>query len=47
MDSQKVIYENIEKKIFISQQTSIKRVTDILKFYDVFFCTYCKGLFRL
>ena len=25
MDSQKVIYQNIEKKIFISQQTSINK----------------------
>ena len=47
MDSGKVIYENVEKK-FISQQTYLHMwVTDILKFYEVLFCTYCKGLFCL
>ena len=35
-------------KIFISQQTYLYiRVTYILKFYEVSFCTYCKGLFCL
>ena len=36
------------KKTFISQQTYLYiQVTDILKFYEVLFCTYCKGLFYL
>ena len=48
MDSQKVIYKNAEKSPFISQQTYLyTRVTNILKFYAVLFCTYCKGLFCL
>ena len=48
MDFWKVIYENVEKNTFISQQTYLYiRVTDILKFYAVLFCTYCKGLFSL
>ena len=48
MDSQKVIYKNVEKSPFISQQTYLyTRVTNILKFYAVLFCTYCKGLFCL
>ena len=35
-------------KRIISQQTYLYiRVTDILKFYDILFCTYCKGLFFL
>ena len=47
MDFRKVIYENVEKT-FISQQTFLSiRVTGILKFYEVLFCTYCKGLFCL
>ena len=48
VDFQKVIYEDAEeKKKFISQQTYLYiRVTDILKFYEVFF-TYCEGLFCL
>ena len=46
MDFQRVIYEIVEKKTtFISQQAHLyMRVTDILKFYEVLFCTYCKGL---
>ena len=48
MDSWKVIYGNVEKKTFISQQTYLYiQVTDILKFYEVLFCTYRKGLFCL
>ena len=36
------------KRTFISQQTYLYiQVTDILKFYEVLFCTYCKGLFYL
>ena len=46
MDFLEVIYENIERKTFISQQAYLcLRVTDILKFYEVLSCTYCKGLF--
>ena len=49
MDFWKVIYENVGKrKTFTSQQTYLYiPVTDILKFYEVLFCTYCKGLFCL
>ena len=37
-----------KKTLFISQQTYLSIwVRDILKFYEVFFCTYCKGLFCL
>ena len=44
----KVIYENIEKKKAILQQTYLyMQVTDILKFYEVLFCIYFKGLFCL
>ena len=36
----------LKKEIFISQQTyPYIPVTDILKFYEVLFFTYCKGLF--
>ena len=37
MDFRKVIHENVEKKYF----------TNIFKFYEVLFCTYCKGLLCL
>ena len=48
MDFQKVIYENIEtKKIHFITDISIYKVTDILKFSEVLFCTYCQGLFCL
>ena len=48
MDLRKVIYENVEKKTFILQQTYLYiRVTDILKFYEVLFYTYCEGFFCL
>ena len=44
VDFQKVIYEDAEeKKTFISQQTYLYiRVTDILKFYEVFFIHFVK-----
>ena len=36
------------KKTLISQQTYLFMwVTDILKFYEVLFCSYCKDLFCL
>ena len=48
MNFRKVIFENVEKKTFTSQQTYLYiRVTDILKFHEVLFCTYCKGLLCL
>ena len=49
MDLCKVIYENVEKKSFHNKHINISYiwVTDILKFYEVLFCTYCKGLFCL
>ena len=47
MDFLNVIDENV-KKAFISQQAYLYlQVTDILKFSEVLFCTYCKGLFCL
>ena len=48
MDFQKVIYKNVAKKTFISKQTYMYiRATEILRFYEVLFCTYCNGLFCL
>ena len=49
MDFLKVIYENVEKKkTLLSQQANLYQwVRDILKFSEVLFCTYCKGLFCL
>ena len=48
VDFQKVTYENVEKKMFILQQTHLCIwVTDILKFYELLFCTYCEDLFCL
>ena len=48
MDFRKVTCENVEKKKFTSQKTYLCiQVTDILKFYEVLFCTYCKSLLRL
>ena len=48
MDLLKVICENVEKKTFVSQQAYLYLpVTDLLKFSEVLFCTYCKGLFYL
>ena len=43
MGFQKLIYENVEKKphLFHNKHLYI-RVTDIFKFYEVLFCTYCK-----
>ena len=42
MDFQKMIHENINlKETFIAQQTYLYiQVADILKFYEVLFCTY-------
>ena len=47
MDSRKVIYENVEKKHSFHNRHLYKWVTDILKFCEVLFCTYYKGLFFL
>ena len=55
MDFQKLIYKNLKKnkknkkKPFISQETYLyTHVTDILKFFEVLFCTWsCKSLFCL
>ena len=55
MDFWKVIYENVKKpqktqkqNINFTRNISIYMwVTDILKFYEVLFCTYYKGLFCL
>ena len=48
MDFRKVIDENVEKKnSHLITNISIYTVTGILKFYEVLFCTYCKGLFCL
>ena len=53
MSFRKVIYENVKKKnIHFKTNISIYyiiivRVTDILKFYEVLFCTFCKGLLCL
>ena len=42
MDFRKVICENFEKKTFISQETyQYIRVTDILKFYEVYEGLFC------
>ena len=44
MDFWKKIYENVKKKTFSSQQIYLYiRVTDILRFYEVLLCIYCKG----
>ena len=46
VDFWKVIYKNIEKKhSFHNKHIYIIQVTDTLSFYEVLFCTYCKGLF--
>ena len=48
MDFRKVTYENVEKKdIHFTANISLYTFTDILKFYEVLFCEYCKGLFCL
>ena len=49
IDFWKVIYENVGGKnhSFHNKHIYIIRVTDILKFYEVLFCTYRKGLFCL
>ena len=42
MDFQKIIYKNVNKKKKITANVSTYIwVTDILKFYEVLFCTYC------
>ena len=42
----RVTYENVEKKHFITNiSIYIYMVIDNLKFDEVLFCTYCKGLF--
>ena len=47
MDFHKVIY-GMSKKPSISQKTYLYvHVTDILKFYEVLFCMYCRSLFYL
>ena len=45
LDFWNVIYENVEKKTSISQQAYL--YIRVLKFYEVLFCTYCKGLLCL
>ena len=51
MDFWNMIYENVEKKhsfhnnIYI--YIYIYWVTDISRFYEFLFCTYCIGLFSL
>ena len=45
VDFWKVIYENVEKKFH--KHIYIIWVAEILKFYEVLFCTYRKGLFCL
>ena len=49
MDFQKVICENFKKTIHFTINILIYTgwVTDILKFYEVLFCTYCEGLLCL
>ena len=47
MDFQKVIYENVEKNTSIFAASISIQVIDVLKFYEVLFCTYFEGLFYL
>ena len=47
MDFQKVNYKNVKKNNHFITGIPISMVTDILKFYEVLFCTYCNGLFCL
>ena len=47
MGFRKVIYENVKKKNSFQNKYIYIFVTDILKFYDVLFCTFCKGLLCL
>ena len=47
MDFWYVIYETLRKKNIHFTTDLYIQVTDILKFYEVFFGTYCKGLFCL
>ena len=46
-DFWKTIYENFEKKNIAQQTYLYIWVTDILKFCEVLFSTYCKGSFCL
>ena len=46
--SESDLWKRWKKTLFISQQTYLyTRVTDLLKFYEVLFCTYFKGLLCL
>ena len=48
LSSEQGFISRSNKKTFISQQTYLHiQVTDILKFYEVLFGTYCKGLLCL
>ena len=48
MDFEKVIYENVlKKKKHFTTTYLYTLVKEILKFYEVLFCTYCKDLFCL
>ena len=50
MDFRRVIYENTKqqkKKYSLHNKHLYIRVTVILKFHEVLFCTYCKGLLCL
>ena len=48
LSSEQGLINRSNKKTFISQQTYLHiQVTDILKFYEVLFGTYCKGLLCL
>ena len=41
------LWKHQKKNIHFITNVSINTVTDILKFYEVLFCTYCKDLFCL
>ena len=48
MDFWEVIYENVKKKKKTFRNIHLYiRFPDILKFYEVLICIYCKGLFYL
>ena len=47
MDSRKVIYENVKKKNIPQLTYVYTGITDILKFCEVLFCAYYKGLICL
>ena len=46
MDFHKVIYGMSKNNIHFTKNIYV-HVTDILKFYEVLFCMYCKSLFYL